>query len=119
MTKFSSEHGLVVGEEDVKEWFDDVTEALYQTVWLTVVCGDRQLAAVQAAQYDLDRAVARLVVDQRPSYPKRLRYQLAKTYQAVHVAARADLGGVIPELARADFLENLKRDADEEASNEA
>ena len=119
MTKVTAEAGPIIAEEDIKEWFDDVTEALYQIVWLTVVCGERQFAAVQQAQYDLDVAVAQLVGDQRPSHPKTLRYQLAKTYQTIHVAARADLGGAIPELSREGFLEELKRQADEEARIDA
>lgn len=114
MTKISAEYGPIIGKEDHKEWFDDVTEALYQVVWLTVVCGDSQLEDVQQTQYDLDQAVARLMGDKQPSHPKLLRYQLAKAYQTIHSAARADLGGAIPELSRDGFLEDLKRQAKEE-----
>jgi hypothetical protein len=119
MTTVSAESGPIIAEEDIKEWFDDVTEALYQVVWLTVVCGADQFSAVQQAQYDLDVAVAKLLGDKRPSHPKTLRYQLAKTYQTIHVAARADLGGAIPELSREALLDDLKRQADEEAQTDA
>ena len=115
MTKVSAESGPIIAEGDIKEWFDDVTEALYQVVWLTVICGKGQFSAVQQAQYDLDVAVAHLIGDKRPSHPKTLRYHLAKTYQTIHIAARADLGGAIPELLRGALLEDLKRQADEEA----
>ena len=118
MTKVSEESGPIIAEEDIKEWFDDVTEALYQVVWLTVVCGKSQFSAVQQAQYDLDVAVAQLVGDKQPSHPKTLRYQLAKTYQTIHISARADLGGAIPELSREALLEDLKRQADEEARSD-
>jgi len=115
MTKVSAESGPIIAEGDIKEWFDDVTEALYQVVWLTVVCGKGQFSRVQQAQSDLDAAVAQLLGDKRPSHPKTLRYQLAKTYQTIHVAARGDVGGAIPELSREALLEDLKRQADEEA----
>jgi hypothetical protein len=115
MTEVSTEHGPLVRDEDISEWFDDVTESLYQVVWLTIVCGNSQLARVQAVQYDLDRAVAGLMGDRRPSHPKHLRYELAKAYQAIHVAARADLGGAVPELSREDLLQILQREAEQEA----
>jgi hypothetical protein len=111
MSKLSPEGVAFIGEAEVKEWFDDVTEALYQVVWLTIVCGDSQYATVQKAQADLDRAVAGVVSGHKPRAPKDLRYQLAMTYQAIHLAARADLGGAYSELSRIESLERLEGDA--------
>jgi len=119
MTRVSAEFGPIVDEEHIKEWFDDVVEALYYVVWSTVVCGNRQLDALQKAQYDLDTAVSRLNRARSLSHPKSLRYQLAETYQAVHPAARADLGGSIVELSRTEVIDTLKREAEDEAEREA